>query len=54
MRFENSGCWGAFREREVGNGVVEPSIEDGMAGVNVWNRQSSEEEVSGLAVTYVG
>jgi hypothetical protein len=54
VRFEDSVCRGVFWEREVGGGVGEPSIGDGIAAVVVWNRQSSDEEVSVLAVTYVG
>jgi len=43
VRFEDSGCWGVFWDREVGGGVVEPSIGDGIAGVVVWNGQSSND-----------
>ena len=54
LRNDNLGCWGVFRDREGGSGVVEPPIGDGIASVALWNRWSSDEEVSGLAVTHVG
>ena len=38
VRFEDSGRWGVFWERDVGSGVVEPSIGDGITGMDVWNR----------------
>jgi hypothetical protein len=52
MWFEDSGYWRVLWERKVGSRMVEPSIGDGMAGVDVWNRESSDEELSGFAVSY--
>jgi hypothetical protein len=54
LRVENLGCWGVFRDREGGSGVVEPPIGEGIASVALWNSWFSDEEVSGLAVTFVG